>query len=127
MSLNLNGRFPMEKYEGLKLTEALGKDIACEDGVTRNVFSICPAFGKFGWACVNATEGEDGRDPDAGYLVFLPDLFGQLRGEPVPEDERERFRKIAESFSMEWEPKERKKLFSWEKKKKQKKMTRLLR
>lgn len=64
----------------LKLEDAIGKTIVCEDGTPRRVVTVVHSF-EFPWRCII-----NERDPDSksGYFVNYISLSSQLEGKGVP-------------------------------------------
>lgn len=69
----------------IKITDAIGRTIICEDGIPRRVVEIVPSNR---WPWKNIINEKD-PDSNAGYFVSTLSLTAQILGEPLPSREAE--------------------------------------
>lgn len=104
-----------DELGNLKLTDALGLNILCDDGITRKCHEIVGS-NKWPWmAIIN----EQDPNSKAGYFVHLLSLAAQIIGKPLPDkDTMEAFNRtmrvkftIDEDGRFDHPPKPRSRLF----------------
>jgi hypothetical protein len=111
-----DGDFSKELLEDVKLELAIGKNIVCDDGITRNCKEIVCSF-KYPW---KAIINEQDPDSKAGHFVNILALSAQILGKPMPsKDAQEAFTKVVrlkfnvnEDGTFDSVPEKRKSYFS---------------
>lgn len=93
----MSGISDSPELQGLKLNEAIGKTIVCEDGIPRQVVEICMSV-PFAW---RAVINEQDPDSKAGHFVNLLSLSSQLLNKGVPPKEaQEAFARMVGKMSI---------------------------
>lgn len=86
-----DGDFSKELLEDVKLELAIGKNIVCDDGVTRLCHEITCSF-KYPWKAIINEQDEASK---AGYFVNILSLSAQILGKPLPSlDAQDAFTKV---------------------------------
>lgn len=83
--------FSTELLEDVKITDAIGKNIICEDGIERRCVEIVGSM-KWPWKVII-----NEHDPDSkmGHFVNMLSLCAQILGKPIPDkDAQKAFEKI---------------------------------
>lgn len=70
-----------DELQGIKLKDAIGKTIICEDGIPRRVVEIVPAFANKFKSIIN----ENDEDSKGGHFVHNYSLAAQILGKPIPD------------------------------------------
>lgn len=68
------------------LSEALGRRIVCDDGITRTVDNVCHSYQHKDRVIINERDPED----PSGYFVHMLSFSCQLLGKPLPTEEQKR-------------------------------------
>ena len=88
---------------GVALSDAIGRNIVCEDGIMRKVHHIVYAQGYKDRAIINEM------DPDSrmGHFVHLLSLSCQIMGQPLPtREQKEAFTRYTKALYYEETPDE---------------------
>lgn len=83
--------FDSSHIPNVTMKDVIGKDILCDDGKKHLVTKI-EASQKFGYAVVNDES-----------LVSLLSIVEQVSGTEVPQEYKDEFNKIADSFSIQYQ------------------------
>jgi hypothetical protein len=76
---------PLVVKPEIKLSDALGKKLICEDGIARFVRNITFSYGFRDKCIINETENQS--EDGTGYFIHTLSLISQLQGKGVPSKE----------------------------------------